>query len=147
MKRSAQLRLRMNPDEIVVGLLESGWSEVANRPEQRKGLLRNDRRKARCFRHSQSGRCLYVKVRPGDHAAPRAWPIVIRPEDSRLARSISDKHIVFADFTHGSMYGRFSTRRHRGDGEQHYGLQLAMENLPALRRFLHAYAFVTEGKQ
>jgi|SRR6185437_78523 len=147
MKASVQSPLRMNPDEIVSVLFEGGWPEVPNRPEQRRALSRNDRRKARCFRHSISGRYLYVKVKPGDHSAPRPWPIVIRSEDSDLARSIADQDIVFADFTHGSMYGRFATRRHRGNEEEHYGMQLATESISALRRFLSAYAVAVEGKQ
>lgn len=147
MKCNAQTRWRMNPDEIEATLSEAGWSEVSNHAEQRKALLRHDDRKARCFRHSVSGRYLYVKVTPGDHSALRPWPIVIRPEDSVLARSIADQEVVFGDFTHGSMYGRFSARLHRGTREEHYGVQLTTEHPSALRRFLCAYARASEEKR
>lgn len=140
MTKTLPARLSMNPDEVATVLLECGWREVSNRHEQLKPLARNDRRKARCFLSPKSRRALYVKVRPGDHGAFKLWPIVISPADAERARSVAPPAVRFAaELTHGSMYGRFPERRHRGEGDQHYGVALATEDLAALRDFLIRY--------
>jgi len=138
MQRSG--RSSMSPDEIAAVFIDCGYREVPNAWASRNRIARNDKRKARCFQSPTTGRFLYLKVPPEDHATPMVWPIVISPDDCDVARSSASTKIQFrSEFTFGSMFARFSKSRKGGTRDEHFGLPLTTDDPTALREFLTAF--------
>ena len=132
--RTAALR----PDDIVRVLTDAGAIEVPKADHSPKPVVRDDASKARCFRLKR-GRYVYVKIKPRDHGAAKAHALVVAPSDESFTRTYAPDVIrAKVGYTHGTMFGRFPTRQHRGKNDIPYGVAVDIDDAVALGAFISA---------
>lgn len=111
--------------EVRQRLLDRGFKHEGGRDDD----------KAVRFVHSRSKDPVFLKLSKALNPTTREW-LVVHPRHDGALPSLSGMFRSEKGFAHSSAYVDFPTRKHKGEGETPYGLDLSFESLRHLDALL-----------